>query len=229
MIVSGRHPRRSSADIRRHYCPLPESDVVVIDGMRVTSLERTVYDVVRTVSLEAAVVVFDAALRSVAWDDETRTYDEAAAERFRTAIRERVRAHSGARGIRQARFVTEFADGRAQLAGESIIRLWCYQLGLPAPELQYRVNFADGGYALLDLCWPALRRWLEFDGLFKYTDAELMAGRSVEEVFADQKSRELRVRAATGWDCDRCGFAEARTIADFADFLRGIGMYPFIG
>ena len=228
VIVSGKHPRRSGPGIRRHYCPLPEDDVVLIDGVRVTSLERTVYDVIRTVSLEAAVVVFDAALRSIAWDDDSRTYDEPAANRFRDAIWERIRAHAGARGIRQARFVAEFADGRAQLPGESVVRLWLYQLGLPAPRLQYRIDFPDGGFALLDFCWPGLRRWLEFDGVFKYTDSELMGGRTVDEVLADQELRERRVRAATGWDCHRCGFREARTLADFADYLRSIGLYPFL-
>jgi hypothetical protein len=229
VIVSGRHPRRSGRDIRRHFCPLPEEDVVEIRGVRVTSLARTVYDVIRVVSLEAAVAVFDAALRAAAWSDETRSYDEAAAERLREAVAARIRMHPGARGIRQARFVTEFADGRAQLPGESIVRLWMHQLGLPAPVLQLRVDFPDGGYAQLDFCWPQLRRWMEFDGVFKYVDRELLAGRSPDEVLADQSRRERRVRAATGWECDRCGFAQAGTIADFADFLRGIGMYPFRG
>ncbi len=57
-------------------------------------------------------------------------------------------------GIIQARFVTRFADGRAQLPGESVSRLWMAQLGIRKPELQYRVALGGGKYALLDFAWP---------------------------------------------------------------------------
>lgn len=228
MTYPGVHPRRRGADVVRHHADLPEADVVEIDGLRVTSLERTVYDVIRTVSLEAAVVCFDAALRSIAWDDDTNVYDTAAAEDFRRRVQERIAAHSGARGIRQARFVAEFADGRAQLPGESISRLWMWQLGVPTPELQYRVDFPDGKYALLDFAWPQLARWAEFDGRIKLEDAELLAGRTPEEVIERQNRRERSIRAVTGWHCDHWGFEQMPTISDFAAFLRTIGLYPVL-
>ena len=117
MILAGKHTRHNGPDVVRHHMPLPDEDVVIIDGIRVTSLERTVYDLIRLTSLETAVIAFDAALHHVAWDDATNEYDSEAAERFRSAVQQRVRAHRGARGIRQARFVVSFADGRAGSAG----------------------------------------------------------------------------------------------------------------
>jgi hypothetical protein len=225
VTARGRHPRRNGADIVRHHAPLPEVDVIVIDRVRVTSLDRTVYDVIRTVSLEAAVTCFDAALRAVAWDDRNNTYDTEAAGRFRSLVVTRIRRAKGARGIRRARFVSEFADGRAQLPGESISRLWMWQLGVPEPDLQYRVDFDDGTYALLDFAWPLLRRWAEFDGQIKYEDADMLGGRSVEDVLARQASREHKVRVATGWDCDRWGFARMPNLGEFAKHLRSIGLY----
>lgn len=222
LIVPGDHTRQDSSDVVRHHVPLPDDDVVTIDGLRVTSLERTVYDVIRTTSLETAVTCFDAALRAVAWDDGSHTYDEVAAAEFREAVWRRIRAHSGARGIRQARFVADFADGRAQLPGESISRLWMHLLGAPAPVLQLRVDLPGGRIAYLDFAWPQLGRWGEFDGVFKYEDPDLLAGRTRDEVLVAQGEREWAVGTATGWSNDRWGFDRMPDIETFAAFLRGI-------
>ena len=138
----------------------------------------------------------------------------------------RVRRNAGARGIRQARFVAEFADGRAQLPGESISRLWMWQLGVPDPELQHRVDFPDGTFALLDFAWPALQKWAEFDGQVKYVDPVILAGREPDDVLAAQHRREQRVRRATGWAVCRWGFAEMSTLDEFARHLRSFGFYP---
>lgn len=222
LIVPGEHTRKDSRDVVRHHYALAESEVVVLAGLRATGLDRTVYDVIRTTPTAAAVVCFDAALRAVAWDEDSRTYDRELAERFRASILERIRRGTGARGIRQARFVTEFADGRAQLPGESVTRLWMYQLGIPRPELQYRVDLAGGRYALLDFAWPHLGRWQEFDGESKYTDPDLLAGRTAEQVLQEQQVREREVIRATGWSVTRHGFAQMPTLDAFAAYLRSI-------
>ncbi len=224
MVFPHEYTRRNSGDLVRHQEPLPRGDVVVIDGHRVTSLDRTVYDVIRTASLEASVVVFDAALRSIAWDDAARSYDSAAAEGFRGLVAARIRRGVGARGIRQARFVSQIADGRAQLPGESVTRLWLHLLGVSSPHLQYRVDFDDGGFALLDLAWPDRGRWMEFDGDVKYGDPAFMSGRSTEEVLSRQRAREARIISVTGWHCDRHGFDRMATFDQFAVYIRSIGL-----
>lgn len=226
LIVPGLHTRKNSSDVIRHHLPLAPDDVAIVDGLRVTTLERTVYDVIRTVSLEAAVMCFDAALRTVAWDDTTREYDFAAAADFRERVTSRITHNAGARGIRQARFVADFSDGRAQLPGESLSRLWMWQLGIPDPQLQLRIELGGGRYALLDFAWPALRRWAEFDGEIKYTDPEILAGRTPDEAREDQSLRQHAVQRVTGWSVDRWGFDRMPTIDVFAAHLRGIGLYP---
>ncbi len=137
----------------------------------------------------------------------------------------RIVASRGGRGTRQARFVVGFADGRAQLPGESISRLWMWQLGIPDPRLQLRVDLRAGRYALLDFAWPQLGRWAEFDGEVKYTDPEMLDGRTIDEVRAHQTQREQAVREATGWRVDRWGFPQMRSIDAFAAHLRSIGLY----
>ena len=226
LIVPGSHTRKNSRDVIRHHLPLDSTEVDVIDGLRVTTLERTVYDVIRTASLETAVVCFDAALRRVAWDEGAREYTPSAAGGLRDVVMNRIATNTGARGIRQARFVAGFADGRAQLPGESVSRLWMWQLGMPPPELQWRVDLGAGRFALLDFAWPQLRRWAEFDGEIKYTDPEMLNGRTAEQVRESQDLRERAVRRATGWRVDRWGFDRMHTLDAFARYLRGLGFTP---
>ena len=226
LIVPGSHTRKNSRDVIRHHLPLDSTEVDVIDGLRVTTLERTVYDVIRTASLETAVVCFDAALRRVAWDEGAREYTPSAAGGLRDVVMNRIATNTGARGIRQARFVAGFADGRAQLPGESVSRLWMWQLGMPPPELQWRVDLGAGRFALLDFAWPQLRRWAEFDGEVKYTDPEMLNGRTAEQVRESQDLRERAVRRATGWRVDRWGFDRMHTLDAFARYLRGLGFTP---
>ena len=75
MTLFGEHPRRNGSDVTWHFAPLDESEIVEREGMRVTSLDRTVYDVIRTESLETAVACFDAALRLAGGDETTNEYD----------------------------------------------------------------------------------------------------------------------------------------------------------
>lgn len=226
LTVAGIHPRRNARDVIRHHAPLPVGDVEEIGGLIVTSLLRTIYDVIRTRSLVTAVVCTDAALRRIAWDDDTNTYDVERAERFRASLRRRVADNPGARGIIQARLVTEFADGRAQLPGESVSRLWMWQLGVPAPVLQHRVDLGEDRYALLDFAWPAAGIWAEFDGRIKYENPTILAGRGADEVLLRQRERERAVARATGWTCERWGFDDMRSLDEFGAYLRGIGLWP---
>ncbi len=226
LIVPSKTTRHGAADVRRHQHPLSDADVTAIEGVAVTSLERTIFDVIRVGSLETAVVAFDAALRHLAWSEKTNTYDQEIAREFTDAVSRRICEHSGARGIRQARFVTDFADGRAQLPGESLMRLRAWQVNLPAPLLQHRVDFGDHGYALLDAAFPGLHRWLEFDGAVKYSDDAMLAGRTVDEVLSDQRRRQSRVEQVTMWRCDHVVWSNVVTIDAFVAFQREISLYP---
>jgi hypothetical protein len=224
ILVPDVRGRRNGPGVRRHHIPLVRGDVTEVGGLRVTSLERTVYDIIRLGSLETAVIAMDAALHRLAWNESDNTFATDIAEAFRALVQKRVLAHAGARGIRQARFVVEFADGRAWSPGESLSRLWCWQLGAPEPVLQYRVEFPDDTYALLDLCWPELRRWAEFDGDVKYTDSRMLGGRTPEEIIAAQVDRQVKVESSTGWRCDRWGFEQMTSFDTFARHLRTIGL-----
>lgn len=226
LIVPGANPRHGSSQARRHHCALPEFDVSVIDGMRVTSIERTLYDVIRLESIEAAVIALDAAFHRAAWDDQTNTYDRALDAALRDGIHRRIVAGSGARGIRQARIVLDFADGRAASPGESLLRLRTWQVGIDGAEPQFRVELGAGRYALLDLAFSSRRIWFEFDGDVKLTDPAMLRGRTAADVLAEQAARRDAVARVLQWTPYQYGWNDVLTLDAYAGALRARGIRP---
>jgi GNAT superfamily N-acetyltransferase len=191
-------------------------DVTVVQGLRCTTLARTVVDLVGTLPVEAAISVADAALRIVAWDPATRRYDDTAAERWRNELLERLATRAGHRGIGQARWVVQFADGRAQRPGESISRLYLHWLGFAPPRLQVPVPGPGGRTWWLDFGLDDIPVWGEFDGERKYLDPTMLAGKTAGRAVLDEKWREDYIRGSTRRAVLRWGDAHISTPAALA-------------
>lgn len=185
----------SAPDVRRHAAPLDAEDLVTINGIRCTSLARTVLDLIGALPLEAAVALADAAERQMA--ARLREWDVEAVESWRCKLAERLGAASGMRGIRQARWVFGFTDGRAESPGESVSRLQLRRLGFAAPELQVPIPGPDDTMYYVDFGMTDAGCFGEFDGKGKYFDEAMRSGRSVEQVVYDEKRREDWIRGTT--------------------------------
>lgn len=179
--------------VARHEIHVPDTDRAMRFGIPCTSLERTVYDLIRLAPLETALACADAALRMVAWDATERTYNDAAAREWLAGMWERVDAARGARGIRQARQVLGLADGRAQLPGESVSRLYLLDLGFAPPRLQVPVPGPNGHDYYVDFGLEDVSAWGEFDGKGKYE----LGANTPAHVLDDEKQREDWIRGTT--------------------------------
>ncbi|GAB10708.1 hypothetical protein GOARA_061_01480 [Gordonia araii NBRC 100433] len=140
-IRSGRH---------LHPAALGSGDVVEIDGVRVTSLERTAADVATMGDFSQALTVFDGALRA----GGRREPIAAALATPRP-------------GIRPARRALAVADPASESVGESWSRAQIIDAGLPAPVLQREVRGLSGRTYRCDFGWDDMLVG-EFDGLMKY-------------------------------------------------------------
>jgi hypothetical protein len=217
-------PRRhSTRDLIRHERALDPRDVVEACHLRVTSLERTVADLAGALPLEAAVSVADAGLRAAAVVRQVQ--DEALAERWRRDMERRLASSRGARGVRQARRVIAFADGRAQLPGESVSRLQLHRLGVRVTDLQVRVPAPDGGAYFPDFELGDVDAFGEFDGEGKYTDEAMRSGRTLEQVLLAEKRREDWIRGTTGRRVVRWGDREAGSAAALGRRLAAFGIH----
>ena len=137
-----------------HGLPLPPAHAEEVDGVRTTTLPRTVVDLACTLPLVDAVAVGDAALRL-------------GGERAELL---EVLAEVGTRyGIGRARRALELLDGRSESYGESVSRVLMLEHGVPAPTPQLLVRDTRGVVvARVDFGWPEHGVVGEFDGRVKY-------------------------------------------------------------
>ncbi|MFI9401565.1 type IV toxin-antitoxin system AbiEi family antitoxin domain-containing protein [Nocardia sp. NPDC052316] len=112
-----------------HSAQIAPDEITLINGVRVTTVPRTIFDITRSVGFEYAVVCGDSALRQ-----GLTTVGE---------LGEHLRRAAHRRGARQAARAIEFLDGRSESVGESRSRVAFQESGLPAPELQARVCTDD--------------------------------------------------------------------------------------
>ncbi|MDY6807895.1 MAG: hypothetical protein SW127_02645 [Actinomycetota bacterium] len=167
-----------SATRHAHVGELKPSEVVLVDGVRVTSLERTAVDIACTTSMgfAGALAVFDAALRQGA----DRTMMSTMLQRRRP-------------GIAQARRALHHADGAAENPGESWGRAQMIEAGLPVPRLQHEFRDENGKLvARTDYDWDGLLVG-EFDGDVKYRK-HLKPGETPFDAMKREKDREDNLR-----------------------------------
>jgi very-short-patch-repair endonuclease len=172
---------RRSAGLVAQVPPWHRAQVV---GAPVTSLARTALDLARSTSEVEAVVVLDAALRSVGHEELQ-------------AVLEVQRGWTGS--VRAVRRLL-FADGLSESALESVGRLRFAEQGLPRPRLQVVVGDEHGPVARTDFLWDEERTVGEADGRLKYGDDPA--------ALWEEKLREDRLRDL-GFEVVRFGWSEA--------------------
>lgn len=179
-----RAPGRGQSSHRRpqlvtRVCTIEPDEVIEAQGIRLTSMERTVVDVARQFGFVTGVMCADAAL---------------AEGGSRTVLADLVARGAGRPGNKVARAVAAFADGTVESAGESLMRAQLELHGCPRPILQYVVLTEDGRFvARCDFGWPEYGLVGEYDGREKY-GALVRPGQTVSEVVMAEKAREARIR-----------------------------------
>lgn len=216
----------SAKDVLRHELDLDDDDIEEIAGLQMTSAARTVLDVGRTVAVEAALSVADAALGAAAVT--RRRQDPELAAAWHGDLERRLDALRGKPGVRKAERIVAFADGRAQLPGESVSRLRLHRLGFRDVDLQVPVPAPGGREFFCDFGLEEINSFGEFDGEGKYLDPQTRGGKSVEDAVVDEKWREDWVRGSTGRGMLRWGGDHIRTVPAFANRLAAFGV-PLTG
>ena len=145
----GAHGRDRHARIT----PLPSSDTWEYDGVDMCTPSRIVVDIARNESFRNGVVVADGALR--------RGVDKA----DMIAVLKRMKRWPGAA---LARRVVQFADGRAESAGESLVRVAALKEQLPHLEPQVEIYFEGEFLGRTDFLVEEYLLAVESDGAVKF-------------------------------------------------------------
>lgn len=130
---------------------IERDEICVIDGMRVTTRERTALDLASRLPLDSAVAAVDALVQAT---DVKMADVELLVERYR-----------GRRGIKSARAALDLVDGGAQSPKETWPRLLLIRAGFPRPQTQIAVRNEWGwAEAYLDMGWEEIKVAAEYDG-----------------------------------------------------------------
>ncbi|MDX1889992.1 DUF559 domain-containing protein [Mycolicibacterium sp. 050158] len=157
------HPNRHRpAGLQTWADRIDDDEVVVLDGMRVTSAARTALDLACRQRPDRAVAAIDALAR---------------ATRLKVAdVELLVHRYRGRNGIRRARTTLELVDAGAESPRETWLRLPIVRSGLPRPRTQIPVlDEYRQLVARVDMGWEDWKIAIEYDGEHHWTDRRQMA------------------------------------------------------
>ncbi len=136
---------------------IEDDEVVLVDGVPVTTPARTALDLGCWYPVDDAVAAIDALVRAT---------DLKMAE-----VESLARRYPGRRGISLARTAIDLVDGGAQSPKETWLRLVLIRAGLPRPQTQIPVEDESGDvFAYLDMGWEEVKVAAEYDGEEHRTD-----------------------------------------------------------
>lgn len=212
-IVTSPHAHsRSSRYVSRHQIACLDTEVV--DGVRVTSLERTCFDCLRRLSFRQSLPIADSTLR-VSGKDIGHFIE--AFDSF----------HRSAHNHGRASSIMSFANNLSESGGESLARAAMIEQGYMLPTLQVEVpNMVDYGASYyVDFCWYLSSGTIygEMDGREKYTNPEMTHGRDSVDVLADERLRESRI-SINGVKILRFGYRDVTRVSRFRYLLDVFGV-----
>ncbi len=134
-----------------------DGEIQLMNGLSVTTPERTAFDIGRRGTLGRAVADLDSL--AAATDFKVPDVGELAAQ------------HRHARGLRQLEAALELVDSGAQSPKETWLRLLLIRAGFPKPRTQIPVLGPDGyPRYFLDMGWEDIMLAAEYDGGQHWTD-----------------------------------------------------------
>lgn len=182
-------PGRNEAGIVHHSAVLPEDDVEVLNGVRVSRAPRCAVEVTTRCDVERALVTVNSLLHA----------GRMTHEQFRSAVE----------GMRywpdslSTTLVERLCDDRLTSVAESRTWFMCWAQHLPRPRPQAPIHDERGWVvAYCDFAWEAEGVFLEFDGRIKY-ERYRREGESLEDYVMREKRREELICLLTGWTCIR--------------------------
>lgn len=148
-------------------------------------------------------------------------------EQLMEAVEKRAGARNG-RAVRTALATLRYADARAESGGESVARAVMIETGFAPDRLQYELTdpFDSTESMRTDFAWERQARELtlgELDGLVKYTDQTMLAGRTAAETLVAERQREAHL-SLYGHPLIRFTMSEVRSAGVLAKKLQTAGV-----
>ncbi len=177
-VTSPRVGKRAT-NIVRHQAIVDPPDIEVVDGVTVTSIERTACDVARLGTNRQALAVLDAALQRDADPDRMRQILDSC---------------RGFKGVEMLRRALAHANASSESVGESLSRAVMLEFpDLPVPRQQVKIVDDHGRFIARVDFLLANRVIGEFDGMVKYSGG--LGTEPAWQTVVKEKAREDKLRA----------------------------------
>jgi very-short-patch-repair endonuclease len=174
--VTAPHKSTSTKKIHRHFSHVPADERAVEEGIPVTSVHRTIFDLAGSVSIDDVVAMIKEAEYLNRWD--------------RLSLPDLLERYSGKRGSRKLRFalerLKEEPSGRKRSKLEERFAPFLRRHHLPLPRFNDWILLGAKRYQV-DCHWPHLRLIVELDG---------WEGHSSRSAFQDDRARDRALHAA---------------------------------
>jgi very-short-patch-repair endonuclease len=171
-------PRKSTSTrrIRRHFSPVPADERTEKEGIPVTSVHRTIFDLAASASLDDVIAMIKEA-------EYLRRYD-------RLSLPHLLERYPGRRGSRKLRFalvrITEEPSGRKRSKLEQRFVPFLRRHRLPLPRFNDPILLGSKRY-VVDCHWPGTTQIVELDG---------WQGHSTRSAFQDDRTRDRVLKVA---------------------------------
>lgn len=206
---------RPGARIQRHRTE--PAGAIDQGGISITPPIQTVTDCLLQTGFAVGMPIADSAISKLGL---TR-------EQLMEAVEKRAGARNG-RAARTALTTLQYADARAESGGESVARAVMIETGFAPDRLQYELAdpFDSTESMRTDFAWERQARELtlgELDGLIKYTDQAMLAGRTTAETLVAERQREAHL-SLYGHPLIRFTMNEVRSAGVLAKKLQTAGV-----
>jgi very-short-patch-repair endonuclease len=185
--VTVAHRSRSSAALCRHVSALPADERSLVDGIPVTTVPRTIFDLAATSSIDRV----ESAIRQA----EYRQL------RDRLSLVDMVDRYPGRRGVRQLRTalsrIERLPGGRVRSPLEERFLPFLRRYSLPRPRLNDWIMVGEGRFQV-DCHWPDTGQVVELDG---------WEAHGTRSAFREDRTRDRILRTA-GFAVTRISWAQ---------------------
>lgn len=187
--VTTPHKSRSWDGIKRHHKALPAEEVTVKDGIPVTTVPRTIFDLAATEQVDTVAAMLRESEHRNLWD--------------KLSLPDLVGRYPGRRGVRRVRLalqrVAEEPSGHKRSKLEELFAPFLRRHRLPMPRFNDWILLAPKRYQV-DCHWPGTNQIVELDG---------WEGHGTRSAFQDDRERDRRLRVA-GYSVTRVTWNQLR-------------------
>lgn len=210
--VLGSRPTVSKSGFRVYPHRLLSDQVTTVSGIKVTTIDKTLFDLGCTETLESSLVAADSAIHAHPSDHH---------KTLLMNLNRLVETHKLRRGAVRAQQMVSLIDPACESPGETLTRYRLHQLKLPLPRSQQILLKPDKSFVgRVDFLWLSNRVVLEFDGKVKYSGrfATKTSDSNGYETLWDEKRREDEIRAL-GFRVIRLNWTDVSTPSGVAQKL----------